>query len=312
MIHIKRPRLILLTTIAFSIIFITAGCLQIKQQTIVARFSEDGKKMELLLVYEGLYVSSFSFGDKESDKEKARKADLEKAKKELADFVASEQQFSLGTNWVISPINLKPEPEDSQLTANRKRLLLKALQIRNVAFLLNERNELSGYQIISFDIREFVNTFNDVACEAIDELVTAELTKPRDDTKAEKLSDTSLRQIQRASRKGHKWIKITPGQITFTLPITKDDANLIVAESETTKSQEEYRNIRKAVGDIRISSSDAGLSVVLGDGSKKTFHYQSDRRDLDGLFEGELLSMHALSGCHLNGHRTRRLSSPNI
>ena len=161
--------------LAILMVLILPGCLKIKQQSITAKFDKDSRKMTFLVVYEGLYVGMSS--DKQADREK----DLAKAKEQLAAFVGSQQRFDL-FNGSIDSVNLGREASDNENVSSIKKKMASQIDIRNGAFLLNDDNELSIYQIITIqDYSEFVKLFNEVISGVIDEEATKQLSKPRDE-----------------------------------------------------------------------------------------------------------------------------------
>src|SRR5438093_1035938 len=86
------------------LVLFSAGCLDFEKETLVLKVSPDGKKAEMLLVYEGLRVQG-------EDKE-----DLKKAKEQLETVVKTQERFYLLTNWpfVVDLVEAPNEPENEK------------------------------------------------------------------------------------------------------------------------------------------------------------------------------------------------------
>jgi hypothetical protein len=218
----RRVRWALAFLLGATPIVVGAGCLDFKQETLLLRFEDDANTLTCLLVYEGLNAAPGG-SQKEADS-------LEQAKTQLASFLANQGEFCLFDNW-IGHIVLSPNPKDEAKVASQKRKIARLIEIRNRAFLLNERGELCAYQTITIpNVRKFEDGLNELISEVSDESITSNLAIPAEERPG-KLSEESLRIIQTAARKGHRWVRISPARVEFDLPITRADAERMIDPS---------------------------------------------------------------------------------
>jgi hypothetical protein len=258
-------------------IVVGAGCLDFKQETVVLRFEDDPNKLTCLLVYEGLNGAPRQ-GEKEVDS-------LEQVKTQLASFLANQDQFCLFDNW-IGHIDLSPNPKDEAKVAARKRKIARLIEIRNRAFLLNERGELCGYQTITIpDVRKLEDGLNELISEVIDEGINATLSKPTEE-RSKGFSEESLRISQAAARKGHRWVRISRGKVDLDFPMTRADAEKTIDPSESGINM---TYLKTAIPGFAMTAGDGGLSVTMGDGKGSVLTIRSPRDEEKGQrFEKEL------------------------
>ncbi|HKI36871.1 MAG TPA: hypothetical protein VKA46_33775 [Gemmataceae bacterium] len=187
--------------VAALLFVLAAGCVEFEKQTVFVVFPKDRDEAHVLLVYEGIHVDS----DKEDD--------LKSAKEQLSGF-AGEQQFCLWA-WPFH-VDLTPDKRDADDQKKVKDLFRKHLTIKNGAFYTRADGKLCAYQHITVrEVSKLVASANGMISEGL-------LADEQGPSMA--LDKESQAMVLRAARDKHAWLKLEPGRLSATVPMTPASA----------------------------------------------------------------------------------------
>jgi len=285
-----RAWFVLLTGLAAA----SSGCgggLMQEQQAVVVRFDEGSRGLTCLFVYQGLHVDEVGSGEAE------RAKNLDEAKRQLADFLASGRKLGLFLFGRIDNFDLGKNPEDDPDNAAILKALVESLRVRNDAFFLDPAKGLCLRQTIAIgDYAEFARAINEGLSRAIDDSITKDLANPsnhivdvqipRGAELAPQPAEVGVRipwtaklALQAAARAGHRWLAITPGKIELRLPVSPEDAASILKQVESSPRPDDRALIpmlERAIENFRVKAGPDGLTIAMGDGSKRTIAIRSE------------------------------------
>jgi hypothetical protein len=188
------------------------GCVTFEKETMVFVFSADGKEVRALFLYEGIRVQ----GD--------RDLDLKQAKEQLASFLG-EKQFCLGSNSFLH-IDLEDEKDDNARAKALKEKFRGHLGIHNGGFFLDKQGRLCGWQTITVkDHGKLADDLNVLITARMAEVAEEELTTPK--ARAGLFDEVSFKLIQKACKNKHIWLRVEPGRLNLTVPMSGQSASRI-------------------------------------------------------------------------------------
>jgi hypothetical protein len=203
----RGPRL---AAVAVALLMLgNTGCLVFERQTLVFAFPKGGKEVRALFLYEGMRVG----GDKPND--------LASAHKQLGALAANDH-FLYGGHFMI-PIEIeKIDPKDTDSDqAKMFRLFLKAnLKVRGEGFYLNKEGRLCFAQTVTItDAPRMLTELNAIISSEINTMTAQVLAGAQ--RRSEWMDDDTVKLLHKASsEKSYDWLKIEPGRISFTMPMS--------------------------------------------------------------------------------------------
>ncbi len=255
----------------------SSGCgggLMQEQQAVVVRFDEGSRGLTCLFVYQGLHVDEVGSGEAE------RAKNLDEAKRQLADFLASGRKLGLFLFGRIDNFDLGKNPYDSPAAAATRKSIADAIRVRNDAFFLDPAKGLCLRQTITVeDPDALARSINEAASRAIDEMLTRDLANPGAAEGEVKIPRSAKLALQAAARAGHRWLAITPGKIELRLPVSPEDAASILKQVESSPRPDDRALIpmlERAIENFRVKAGPDGLTIAMGDGSKRTIAIRSE------------------------------------
>lgn len=249
---------------ALAALLLIPGCLDFAKQTVLIKFDEKTEKVTILSVYERFHVN----------RGLSKKDSLKDAKESLSKFVGDEPNVVVFSKWIN--LNLIPEDDDPPEVNSIKRRLAAVMKIDRGRLLLNERGELSGFQTITiFDRTALVKVVND----SISDLVRSQPSLG--------MSDETDRLVKEAAKRGHRWVKISVGQVVVDVPMAEKDADKLMGDMRADAST--MTSIREAVGVFELSKTDHGIAAKLGDGKNRLMTIQHAFKEKTPKMERELL-----------------------
>lgn len=249
---------------ALAALLLIPGCLDFAKQTVLIKFDEKTEKVTILSVYERFHVN----------RGLSKKDSLKDAKESLSKFVGDEPNVVVFSKWIN--LNLIPEDDDPPEVNSIKRRLAAVMKIDRGRLLLNERGELSGFQTITiFDRTALVKVVND----SISDLVRSQPSLG--------MSDETDRLVKEAAKRGHRWVKISVGQVVVDVPMSEKDADKLMGDMRADAST--MTSIREAVGVFELSKTDHGIAAKLGDGKNRLMTIQHAFKEKTPKMERELL-----------------------
>jgi hypothetical protein len=231
------------------------GCVNFDRETVVLVMPPDSKELRAVMVYEGIHATG------------SGAPALKEAQDQLARFVESRQEFCLIDNW-ITHVVLTPEQDDDPKLTALKTMLRGELTVQNHACYL-EGDKLCGYQtVVARDRDRLVAELNRIGSLAMAEAVREELKKPKRDSS--EVSEESLRRLEKAARDGFAWLKLGPGRLSFTFPVTAADAKNM---KEKSLGNMRFHEAVLKDNPVTITADESGYHVSLGEGGGKPVRY---------------------------------------
>ena len=261
-----------------SLVLTACGCVKVKKISIVVKLDQPNDSIAILVAQEGFYDDT-SLVEKNAT---AMEAELAETKKNLAEFTTKDRTIPLFVGG--DGVELDPKPDDKENTLRIKRRFAKLVEVKPGTFLLNRQGELSGYQKVAIPrAKDFAKALNETISEDLkaNDLSSNDLAP---------LSKASVRLIEEAAAKGHDWLRFEEGRIVLDVPLTRDDAELVLAKKETDKKLlKMLETLREVVGDFRIARSRDGLEIVFGDEKTRVLTLTIPEEKHSPAFERELL-----------------------
>ena len=262
-----------------SLVLSAFGCgegLTVKKQTVFVKLDQRNESIAILAAHEGFSVTPCAFEKKETA--------VADAKKKLAAFSTSERTVWLFIDYFLDPLEIDPKRGELKDVLWIKRKLAKFIDVKPGAFLLNNRGELSGYQTIAIPrAKDFAKVLNEMISKNVKAIGSSPVDSPD-------LSQESVRLIEDAATKNYDWLRFENGHIVLGVPLTRDDAETLLAKKETDKEmRESLERFRKVVGDFRIARSRDGLEIVFGDEKTRVLTLTIPEEKHSPAFERELL-----------------------
>lgn len=172
------------------------GCLCFERQSVVIRTPAKGQKTaEILLVYEGLYETAVWDGH---------------------DATAQLKELAEGSRWYagnpLAPGRLNPAAGPAvglTVTSRHARL-------RPATFYTDPAGRLNLYQLVEVsDVPAFLDDLNTA--------LSAALVDHPSDPFADRETAARNARLRQAAQKGHRWVEVEPGKVSFALPGTPED-----------------------------------------------------------------------------------------
>lgn len=197
------------------------GCLDFEKQTLVLKVTPDGKKAEMLLVYEGLRVQ----GDKEED--------LKKAKEQLETLVKTQERFYLLTNWPFV-VDLVEAPNDPDNERARKARFKKMLTIKNEGFFLDAKGKLGFWQTVrTSDAPKLLDEVNDFAVDVLIDQAREKTEQKKKNPGGSDVDDETLKIWANAGTTKPKVFTWRDGGLHLLIPASQPFAKKLQSEAAT-------------------------------------------------------------------------------
>lgn len=276
---------ILRLTVILSLALAGGGCVTFEKETAVVAFPPGKDEIRILLIYEGVQASDSNAGT------------LKTAREQLTRFVTSQEEFCLGDNW-ITHVVMTTSKDDSEQTKQLRNFLKKHIAVKNGAFFDNKDGKLSGYQTVTVrQAKQFVEDLNGLISPEIVKLTEEALASP--DLKKSGLDVETLERLQRAGRELFAWVRLEPGRVSFTAPLSfallaRGRHDLAKQLTESLKSRPtELEPLLKFLAEVPISldqrknqvtvSLGVGegepFTLLFGDKEKPVRHFEKELRD---------------------------------
>ncbi len=245
-----------------------------EQQAVVIRFDEGSPGLTCLFAYQGLHVDEVGSGESE------RAKNLDEAKRQLADFLASGRKLGLFLFGRIDNFDLGKDPEDTPVAAAIRKSIADAIKIRNDAFFLDPPKGLCLRQTITIeDPDALARAVNEALSQTIDDGITKDLANPSTAGGGVQIPRTAKVALQAAARAGHRWLTIAPGKVELRFPVSPEDAASILKQIETSPRPDDRAMIpmlEHAIENFRVAAGPGGLTISMGDGRKRTIAIRTE------------------------------------
>jgi hypothetical protein len=197
----------------------STGCVAFEKQTIVVAFPKGGKELRALLVYERVCVQGKT------------PEDMEVARKELTALAANDHLFYGGHPLLRFELE-KIDPKDNESDQKKElRLFLKQyVRTRGEAFYVGKEGRLCFVQSLTIaDAPKMLTELNERLSSHIN---TATAQMLSDAEKRPEWMDLETANLlhKASSEKSYAWLKLEPGRLSLTLPVSPEGATRVKRE----------------------------------------------------------------------------------